>query len=183
MCSDNYQIESILWRRGPERDTERSDPQSTQSQRFLFNWRKNIENPENSQSYVCLNLHFYLENDSAKIKKSKKTNSTFTRQIFRFKTVFSVLTIWTRLMVTSIPTSTTDITWGGSTSGSSCLVPTWCPGELLCWRVQSEQSICESMQNSTVRLPRYFSNCFQRLFQVFSQYFLRMRAEGLGSEC
>ena len=120
---------------------------------FLFNWRKNIENPENSQSYVCLNLHFYLENDSAKIKKSKKTNSTFTRQIFRFKTVFSVLTIWTRLMVTSIPTNTTDITWGGSTSGSSYLIPTWCPGELLCWRVQSEQSICESIQNSTVVYP------------------------------
>ena len=80
-------------------------------------------------------------------------------------------------MVTSIPTSTTDITWGGSTSGSSYLVPTRCPGELLCWKVQSEQSICESMQNSTIRHPRYFSNCFQRLFQVFSQYFLSMRAE------
>ena len=80
-------------------------------------------------------------------------------------------------MVTSIPTSTTDITWGGSTPGSSYLVPTRCPGELLCWKVQSEQSICESMRNSTVRLPRYFSNCFQRLFQVFSQYFLSMRAE------
>ena len=60
-------------RQGPERDTERSDPQYTRSQRFVFNRRKNIENPEKSQSYVCLNLHFYLENDSAKSRKVKKS--------------------------------------------------------------------------------------------------------------
>ena len=34
--------------------------------------------------YVCLNLHFYLENDSAKIQKSKKNQN---RQILRFTTV------------------------------------------------------------------------------------------------